>query len=295
MNFLKQSAPAPPPIIKVNGPVPTRTESEITSNLELITPELAKAYLAFRNDQNRPISKAATIRHARDMKEGRWSVTGQGIIFDKTGKLVDGHHRLTAAVDHGVSFMSLVIRGVAADAITDIDGGRSRTAADMAHMNGVADATTMCSIMGIILVHERWGVKHMKEMDKAATKAEIVDALKVYPDIEICASRGRSAHKHKLMSKKAGGFCYWAFRKQNREMADKFWEELITGANLARGSAVLHLRRALLENASSKTKMRTEYVIALTFKAWQAYRDRKTVRKLEWRGEGAAAEPFPEI
>ena len=294
MNFLPLSKPEPPPVIKANGAIPVPVmQPGITTAIETITPEVAQAYLGSRNKRNRNICKAAAIKYARDMQEGRWTLTGQAIIFDRNGRLIDGHHRLTAAADHKATFQSLVIRGVEPVVVTDIDGGRARTAADMAQMAGVTDPALKAAIAAMIILHERHGVENLKYGEKQPTKAEIIAGLKQMPDLEICCTRARSVSK--LMAGSIGGFCYNLFRQQDRAKADMFWDELETGANLTKQSPVLHLRNRLMENRKGKAKLPKLEIVALVFKAWIAYRQGQKVKALMWRTNGAAPEPFPQI
>lgn len=48
------------------------------------------------------------------MKTGRWVLNGETICFDSNGVLRDGHHRLLAIIESGVTIEVLVVRGVAA-------------------------------------------------------------------------------------------------------------------------------------------------------------------------------------
>lgn len=294
MNFLQPSQPEPPPVFKANGAIPVPVlQPGITSAIETITPELAKAYLSSRNKRNRNVRKSAAVKYARDMKEGRWTLTGQAIIFDRNGLLIDGHHRLTAAAEHGATFQSIVIRGVEPTVVTDIDGGRSRTASDMAQMDGVTDPALKSAIASMIILHERHGIENLKHGEKQPTKAEIVAGLRVMTDLDVCCSRARMTRK--LLAGSIAGFCYHVFRQQHREKADLFWEELETGANLSKHSPALHLRNRLSEDRKGKAKLPKLEIIALMFKAWSAYRQGQKVKTLMWRTNGASPEPFPQI
>lgn len=292
MNLFQKSSALtvpPPPVVKANG----AHAQSISTAVETITPEQAAIYLANRNEKNRSISKAATIKYARDMREGRWSLTGQPIIFDESGMLIDGHHRLTAAAEQGVTFQTLVIRGVASSAIQRIDGGRARTAAHMAAMAGTSSPVEKCAIMNLVLTHERSGIANMKSVDKGPTKSEIVDSLRTCNDLDSCVAR--AALTRKLISKAQGGFCYYVFRNQNPTLADRFWDDLSTGAGLSTTNPVLHLRNRLIDNATDKAKLPAIITIALMFKAWIEFRDGKKVKSLRWRTDGPQPEAFPEI
>lgn len=55
--------------------------SAISFSVETITPECAKAYLSL-NLKNRPIKKDRVDAYARDMLNGKWDMTHQGIAFN---------------------------------------------------------------------------------------------------------------------------------------------------------------------------------------------------------------------
>ena len=62
-----------------------------------VTPEMASDWTTTRLWQhNRRISPAITAKYLKDMREGRWKLTRQGLIFDTEGWLIDGQHRLRA-------------------------------------------------------------------------------------------------------------------------------------------------------------------------------------------------------
>lgn len=67
------------------------------SRIETITPEWAKKALE-KNKLNRRIRKDAVRYYARDIKEGKWQLTPQGISFYEDGELADGQHRLYAVI-----------------------------------------------------------------------------------------------------------------------------------------------------------------------------------------------------
>lgn len=292
MNFLQLSKPTPPPI--VNGSAGhTQARPAITTAVETITPEIARQYLERANPDNRKISKTATAKYGRDMKEGRWTLTGEPLIFDETGMLADGHHRLLSAVEHGASFTTIVVRGISADSIVRIDGGRTRTAADMAAMDRTPNARTACAIMTLILIHERYGAEFMANSMYYPSKAEIVDALKQHPCMDLCVLRSTALRK--LMPRSVGGFCWYVFQLQDRRKADRFFDELEGGENLSAGNPALVLRNRLWENATSKSKLPNLYLTALTFKAWAAYRDGKKLKILRWTTDGVSPEKFPQI
>lgn len=65
---------------------------------EIIDAEVARKYLE-KNICNRPLRPTRVQQYVRDIIEGRWPLTHQGIAFDINGNLTDGQHRLTAIVE----------------------------------------------------------------------------------------------------------------------------------------------------------------------------------------------------
>jgi hypothetical protein len=80
---------------------------------------------------NRRLAKSWVSGLADDMLHGRFRLTGQPIIFNERGVLVDGHHRLTALAQSGVTCEMLVVRGTSVEAFEAIDRGRRRSSADV--------------------------------------------------------------------------------------------------------------------------------------------------------------------
>lgn len=94
-----------------------------------ITPSLAEKMLK-TSPGNRKLRGWYVDMLSQAMKRGEWRVTSQGIGFDAIGRLRDAHHRLTACVQSGVSFRSVVVLGMRADAYEVTDTGIVRTYSD---------------------------------------------------------------------------------------------------------------------------------------------------------------------
>lgn len=105
-------------------------------HIELVTPEMAENLLD-TNPRNRTIKKAKVTRLVEDMLTGQFEVTHQGIAISVEGKLLDGHHRLTAIVRTGVPQWLFVVRN--APESTKIDVGTARTDRDSLYMGGVVE------------------------------------------------------------------------------------------------------------------------------------------------------------
>lgn len=96
---------------------------------ELITPELAAEYLS-RNCTNRALRGKDVDALARDMINGKFVLTHQGIALDSAGNLLDGQHRLSAVVKAGVSVYMRVTRGIKFEDAAFMDIGVKRNLQD---------------------------------------------------------------------------------------------------------------------------------------------------------------------
>lgn len=114
----------------------------------IITPERAKEILDnFKNENNRCINRANVLTFARMMREGKWTLDGEPIVFDWNGICHDGHHRLHAVIEAGVPVEFSVLCNVNPDTFVCVNTGRARTAADVFKMKAVLNYTNVSSIV----------------------------------------------------------------------------------------------------------------------------------------------------
>lgn len=100
-------------------------------SLETITPAKAAAMLESHNTGNRKMRRAHAKRLALLMKNGEFDTTPQGITIGRSGRILDGQHRLQAIVDSGTSQVMIVFRDVDDDVFTKIDQGAKRSMTDL--------------------------------------------------------------------------------------------------------------------------------------------------------------------
>lgn len=99
-----------------------------------VTPEKAKAFLQFNTD-NRTKRGWWVSGLANMIKRGEWITTHQGVAFSKSGKLIDGQHRLEAIVEANIPVEMLVVVDVPDDAYKVLDNGVKRTLSDLTGVN----------------------------------------------------------------------------------------------------------------------------------------------------------------
>lgn len=260
-----------------------------------VKPDQAQEWLN-RNTRNRPLSSVLVDQYARDMREGRWSEdSDSAICIDRSGNLVNGQHRCAACIRAGVGFWCDVKFGVRPESFGIMDRGRRRTAGQMLQAAGASNGNLLASVATLAWVHEKHGIDRINNprLSPTATEHEAYAIQMQTPlNLAIKASRG---FPRRFACPSVLAFCYHVFAERDATTAGRFFADLKTGADLSLGSPVRVLRERLGLNAMQKAKLPQLEVIALFFKAWQAYCKGKSVKCLKWNNSGKTPEPFPTI
>lgn len=124
--------------------------TNLTCTVELITPEIAKAYLAHNTANYRTLSAITVKNYAEDMRNGTFRENGEAIQFSVSGVLKNGQHRLHAIVESGIPQVMVVVRGVADD-VDEYDWGRTRNLRQWGSANGMNLTSSMACAARIMV------------------------------------------------------------------------------------------------------------------------------------------------
>lgn len=247
-----------------------------------VTPEMAKGFLS-TNQQNRRISEVVLGRYVNDIKNGRWvENTGEAIKISKTGKLLDGQHRLMAIVKSNTSIWLHVIYNLD-DAIFDvIDTGKSRNASDCFRISGIKNCDQIPSIISFFNSLEKGYRNHAKK-NNSATNHELLIQYENDPEFWQKVFKQTSiwygGFSQVLQPSFIGGF-YCHFAKLNEEKAFEFIDQLSMGTNIH--PIVNQLRKKLIQDRLSPRKMPISLKIALTIRAWNYFVTNSPIRQLKY-------------
>lgn len=164
------------------------------STTETITPKQAEKYLAF-NTCNRSVRKSLVSQYARDMKNGEWKLTHQGIAFDRDGVLLDGQHRLLAIIESGVTVHMLVVRGVESKHQLFMDDHAKRSAGDaltLARGENVSK-TEVAIVRAAVELQEKKIAKHLTKAELNQLIDEFRPALDFTSEFLLTRYRGVTA------------------------------------------------------------------------------------------------------
>lgn len=274
---------------------PTAQTMPHPGEVVLVTPEIATEWLA-HNTHNRPARKSAVTAYAADMSNGDWRWTGDPIRRTADGTILDGQHRLMAIVESGVTLPFLVLSGLPVEAQENIDAGVPRKFQDVLALRGEVSATGLAALTRKVHDWNR-GVRHLRAGGNSkATHAQLSRTLEAHPELrDFVRAAGNLTQNWKDMPASLVGLAWWVFAGIDQEDADFFFARLGDGQSLAAGDPIYELRKQLAANRDNVKGERSQrYMLALTIKAWNAYRRGDKIGLLKFRAGGARPEQFPE-
>jgi hypothetical protein len=261
--------------------------TEIKVLIQEITPKLAAEILT-HNDKNRQIAKGIVDKYVRDMDEGKWALNGQTIKIGRNGRLLDGQHRLTAAVKSNQSFFGIIVKGLDEAVFDTFDVGNKRPLGDILSDMGEINTALLAGS-----VRQLWQLENRLVQARTVSPSvnELLDTLERHSGIRTSVNFGNNFRKLGAPSQLAAlDYC---FRCSNAHKAKDFIDRLVHGDHLTRGSPILALRDILIEDKNNtKLRMGVPDRIAITIKAWNAFLADMDVKWLRW---SPAREAFPEI
>lgn len=101
--------------------------------IEEVSPSQAAEWLKLSKG-NRRLNENYVLTLAVAMDGGGWIPEASEVVFDATGALIDGHHRLSAVATLGKSVEMAVKRGVPPEVRNVLDTGRTRSMSDLLGM-----------------------------------------------------------------------------------------------------------------------------------------------------------------
>lgn len=267
--------------------VALRQDVSVRAKEMVITPAMAADWLK-KVAPNRRLSENAINRYAKDMREGRWDANGSTIVMGRSGKILDGQHRLNAIIKAEIPISMIVVSGVADESFRSIDTGRARSVSDVLRAMGIASNVVLAATARQWLVYERYGV-FSETYHKEFSSQEVLTCALEHQSRLLEAINATALCNQKLRGSAGVWACLWViFGSIDEQDRDTFFAALTEGANLRVDSPIFVLRRYMLEHR--RTRERGLSVLpamlgALAIKAWNRYRAHEPIRMLAWRAD----------
>lgn len=209
---------------------------------KMVSPAMAEAILE-SNPNNRPVSYPRVEQLATAMRNGKWQKNGETIIISKTGRLLDGQHRLYAIREYGAPVEMILVQDVDDNAFETIDTGRTRTAIDIARIQGKTVSPSAAGAAGTL-----WRIWHNTRTSEPCPPYAVLRILERYPSISKWAHH-HSADKQARIAPGASlvtALTYLEDIKKEPIAADRFFKAIARGVNLQEGDPLLTLRNRMI-------------------------------------------------
>ena len=255
-----------------------------------LDPTMAMELLA-ANTNNRTVAAYVVDKYSRDMKAGVWRVNGQTIKIGKSGRLLDGQHRLHAGLQSGVTFPAIIVRGLDEGVFETFDLGARRSLADVLIDRDESNTSTLAAAL-----RQVWLIENdlLTSQNASPTIAEMLETLDRHPAIRESV-RFASRVKHVTAPTLVVALHYF-FTQKDSMLADTFVDRLIDGSGLGPKSPILKLRDQLMRARNEKKfKQSDPERAAWIIKAWNAFAEGRSLDHIKWQPYGTRAEAFPVI
>lgn len=265
--------------------------NEPTFSVDTVTPEVAETWLG-KNNRNRNIRPGTVRAYARDMEAGNWHLNGETVKFAPDGTLLDGQHRLHAVIASGATVQFLVARGVRPEAMRTIDMGLRRKYADHLKIDGgLNNASTLAALIRRAVMWEEG--QRLNTGAIQPTPAEMDEFLDQYPEIEHSAEVARKLASRNLLPASVIGIAHWLFSDLDAEAATWFINRIVD-EDVPRNHPARVLNRRIVSMRIAGGRVNESEALALTIRAWNAFRAGETPGKFQMPRGGLTNANFPE-
>ena len=256
--------------------------TELKNDVVSVTPATAREWLKLNMDNNRHLRPAVVRRYATDMRNGNWELTGVPIVFNKSGKLVDGQHRLNAVIRADVAVDMAVVRNVA-DSVKIYDRGIGRTTQDIFRIAGLDISSAEAALINGVFcydfhinggeVSDDMRIEYFEEK-----RGEIHDAINI-------TRKGKQIRNNLTNNKASYLACYHAYRcGVDGETLSSFFTSANTGFAQEHQYAAIVFRNYLISKEA--VNMDIPQTVCIAEQAIRDFSAGKPRRALYRSGEG---------
>jgi hypothetical protein len=231
-------------------------------SIETITPERAEEYLA-ANRGNRNIVQSHVAAMARDIVGGHWMFNAQPICFARSGRLLNGQHRLSAVLEAGEPIEVMVMRGLPEEAFETYDKQAKKAPAVEELFEDFGDKALISATAVLLWRRE---LRPAGQPNARPTASEVREVIQNHP--ELLKLRGFA--RKMVRYGRSSAMVYAAHRvlRDDSRLGRIFLDRLETAANLPAGHVILKLRDRLIDLRKADQNVQIDEVLA----AWTKFR-----------------------
>lgn len=270
------------------GGIPANLDIRVVS----ISSATAAQMLELHKGPNRRTSDNQVLKFQADMENGRWHFEGAPIKLSKTGKLLDGKHRLTALAntvpEMEISFV--VISGLDDDAQMYMDIGQIRTVGQQLSLRGISNGVLYGAVAKLYL---EWTRERLFRASNRGSTSKSEQTEWVISHQDILTRLSETGFQQVDAPPSVVGAFTLAILQISPARANKFISRLVSGASLAEGDPILALDRRLRNIRRSGVRVSQREYLAYFIKAWNAWVMGDRLQKLQL--SSLTEDNFPEL
>jgi len=226
------------------------------------------------------------------MLDDDWQATGQGLLFDTRGHLIDGQHRLYACLLSGVSFKTFVVIDVPEKAglFAYVDNSRPRNAAaalQTAGYNGVSPLIAAIIKIDQSIREGLYTINAAGHLHKISP-AQMLKLIEHYPNVQAAARSAASDWTDAVRFLAPGGkgkdvVGFIGMRIMDlygEEVAEEFFEDLINNPHPEQPEyAITALQKVIEKDRQKPDPMKKHQLIGTLIKAFNAWKAGEPLRR----------------
>lgn len=236
-----------------------------------------------RNEKNRNIRPDHVNAMVRDLLNDNWKLSTDAIGFSRTGRLLNGQHRLTAVIKAEVPARFIVASGLDDVVQKIMDTGSKRTAADLQKMGGIVTAyhTLSASVVNGVLRYKHSGTGVMRgateitRMEVSTFTENNAEALAL-----ACQQAMRTWNTFRSITSTSLGIAYYLFNEIDPVTAADFFLKLGSGEMLRAGDPIHTLRERAARDRAAGIKITANESLTRLVWTWNAVREGREMRVL---------------
>ncbi len=241
------------------------SEHNQSADIVTLTKGMVDALLAI-NTRNRAVRRVVVESYMREIQNGKWMLTNQGIGISENDVLIDGQHRLLAIKACGYPPIRMVIvRGLSEDSMVAVDQHSKRSARDLLQFAFDYKVASSAPSIASVIFRETLAWNPRKIM-----LSEVYETIRIYKDeLETVIAHPKKAKFFAAPYSAAFVMTLKAYPAK-KEAILSFMTSVETGELLTKEMPAFHLRNLVFTSSSVKGGSGT-----------QLMRFRKTIRALD--------------
>lgn len=242
-----------------------------------------------RSSSKMPVDEKIIDQMAGDMSALSWLPTGEAIVLDAEGRLVNGRKRLMACIKADMPFVSLLLVGVDPSSIETSDNLRGRRLADILHIQGEANYRAFATMLQVLWRMRNGGFDAKGPLGSDQQLLSMLDRMpEMRESLRYANQRGRFIRLWLFAS------LHFLLRRVDEERADAFFKAMLEDGvainteraekRLQVGHPVRTLNDLIIHARTSGQDLDRNRMVgaAVVIQCWNAFRSGVPVTNLAW-------------